>query len=81
MIVYTEKSLAFAKEVDFNTFKTLHKELNSIEATLTRSTTDLYLQLEKDGNLFHVSLYTNYSKTYINSIEELIEEGEEECTV
>lgn len=80
MIAYTEKSFSFAKS-NFKVFQALHKELNSIEATLTRSTTDLYLQLEKNGNLFHISLYIKNGYTYINSIDELVEEGEEECTV
>lgn len=69
MISYTPKALDFGIQ-DFKTFQKLHKELCKEEDTFPGSTTDLYLQLQVNGELYHVSITKVDDYTYINNIEQ-----------
>lgn len=66
MIAYKNK-ISDIEKIGFNTFKSLHKELVSLEANTPASITDLYVQV--DDNIYHASIFIDDNNMYIKELE------------
>lgn len=67
MIAYKNKSFDIIESIGFNTFKSLHKELVSLEANTSASITDLYIQV--DNAVYHASISIHDNNMYIKELE------------